>query len=100
MSAYILVQGVVTDPQGFAAYAQAVTALVAKMGGRYIVLGGDAEVLEGRWPHQSLVVHEWPSREQALNFWHSPEYQQAKTLRSGKGNFVVVIADGLVSPRS
>lgn len=95
MSAYILVQGVVTDPEGFSAYAQAVFELVSKMGGHYIVLGGNVETLEGDWPHQSLVVHEWPSREQALRFWYSPEYQKIKELRVGKGNFVVVIADGL-----
>lgn len=95
MTAYIVVQGTVTDPVGFAEYAREVSRLVDEMGGRYIVVGGDARVLEGEWQHGSLVVHEWPDRAAAQRFWDSPEYARIKKLREGRGRFVVVIADGV-----
>jgi len=98
MTAYILIQGTVKDPPGFAAYARAVSQLVAEMGGRYIVLGGNPEALEGHYPHRSLVVHEWPSREDALKFWHSRAYRKIRELRRGKGEFTVVLADGHMTP--
>jgi len=94
VTAYIVIQGTVTDPSGFAAYAQAVAQLVADMGGRYIVLGGNPQTLEGDYPHQSVVVHEWPSREHALEFWYSPAYAEIQKLRSGKGDFTVTLVDG------
>lgn len=95
MPAYIVVQGTVTDPQGFAAYAREVSRLVQRLGGRYLAMGSDIETLEGEWPHRSLIIHQWPSLEAARAFWHGPDYAQVRKLREGKGHFVVVLTDGL-----
>ena len=60
MSAYIIVEAIITKPQEFVAYAQAVPPIVAQYGGVYRVLGGEAESLEGDWGATRLVMHEWP----------------------------------------
>ena len=95
MSVYMVVKARITDPLRFAAYGQAVPPLVARHGGRYLVLGGPTLVLEGESPEVKTVVSEWPSREAALAFWHSPEYRAACELRAGTGEFSVVLVDGL-----
>lgn len=93
--AFMVVQARLSDPVRFAAYTRVVPALVARHGGRYRVLGGDTTTLEGTWPVVKTVISEWPSREAALAFWNSPEYQQAKALREGTGEFTVVLIDGV-----
>ncbi|MBF2755172.1 MAG: DUF1330 domain-containing protein [Gammaproteobacteria bacterium AqS3] len=94
MPAYIVVQGSVTDPVGFADYVRAVTPLVERMGGRYLAVGGRPSVVEGDWGYEALVVHEWPDRTAAERFWHSSEYAEVRKLRSGRGEFLVLIVDG------
>ena len=95
--AYLLVQGTVTDPEGFKAYNAALPPIYAKFGGRHVSLtpGARVEVLEGAVENRSIVVSKFPSKEAALAFWHSPEYTAAKALRAGKGTFLVMVLEGL-----
>ena len=65
MPAYMVVQATVTKPEQFAEYAQRMPALVEKHGGRYRVLGGEVETLEGDWGYQALVISEWSSMDEA-----------------------------------
>ena len=50
-------------------------------GGRWLVLDGEVEVLEGAWPG-SVVLVEFPDRETARKWYHSPEYQDILRLRT------------------
>ncbi len=95
--AYLLVQGRVTDREGFKAYSAALPPIYRKYRGEYIALvpAPLVEVVEGEPEHRSLVIARFPSREHARAFWNSPEYAQAKKLREGKGTFHVMILDGL-----
>ncbi|MDG2461810.1 MAG: DUF1330 domain-containing protein [Luminiphilus sp.] len=95
MTAYIIVEAVIHNPEQFGAYAQAVPGIVAEFGGEYLVLGGQQEPLEGEWGHTRLVMHRWPSAEQARAFWSSDAYAAAKPLREGTGEFRVMLVDGL-----
>jgi len=68
--------------------------MVERFGGRYVLMGGGTEVLEGAWSNGGgAVISEWPDRAAALRFWHSPEYVEAKKLRAGTGTFQVVLVD-------
>jgi uncharacterized protein (DUF1330 family) len=95
--AYLLVQGRVTDREGFKAYSAALPPIYRKYQGEYIALvpAPLVEVLEGDPENRSIVVARFPSREHARAFWNSPEYTEAKKLREGKGTFYVIILDGL-----
>jgi uncharacterized protein (DUF1330 family) len=95
--AYLLVQGTVTDREGFQAYNAALPPIYRKYGGEYLALvpAPRVEVLEGEPELRSVVVARFPSRAAAQAFWHSPEYTAAKTLRAGKGTFYVMLLDGL-----
>ena len=95
--AYLLVQGQVSDREGFQAYSAALPPIYRKYGGEYLALVPAAlvEVAEGAAENRSIVLARFPSREAARAFWDSPEYAEAKKLREGKGTFFVTILDGL-----
>lgn len=95
--AYLLVQGCVTDREGFKAYSAALPPIYRKYGGEYLALVPAAlvEVVEGETEDRSIVLARFPSRSAARAFWNSPEYAAAKRLREGKGSFFVTILEGL-----
>lgn len=95
MTVYMLVQAHITDRERFGEYAKTNAPLVAKFGGRYRVLGGAPELLEGDDLEQRWAISEWPDREAAHRFWNSPEYAQVRQLREGTGTFVVTLVDTL-----
>ncbi|MDX2142770.1 MAG: DUF1330 domain-containing protein [Rhodospirillaceae bacterium] len=78
-------------PDRGSAYAKAVAALVPKFGGRYLVRGGPAKVLEGEWlTRLRVVLTYFPSLQAATDFWFSDAYQKdTKPLRDGTGIYDV-----------
>lgn len=93
MTAYLIIEARITNPKKFAGYASAASALVTHHGGRYVVMRGEQEWLEGPADAVRTVVSEWPDRETALAFWNSDEYAQIKLLRAGTGDFRVRLVD-------
>ncbi|MEO6518323.1 MAG: DUF1330 domain-containing protein [Pseudoxanthomonas sp.] len=94
MPAYLIIEARITDPKRFGDYARQTPAVVALYGGRYVVMGGEQQSLEGDHAGSRTVVSVWPDRAAVLAFWHSPEYAAVKTLREGAGQFRVLLADG------
>lgn len=95
MSAYLIVQATITKPEQFAEYAKRMPALIEKHGGRYRVLGGDVETLEGDWDYRSLVISEWPSVQAIHDFWNSDDYAEMKKIREGALDATVLLAKGV-----
>ena len=95
MPAYLIIKARISDPAGFAAYARQVPALVWQCGGRYRVMGGEQQLLEGGGEGERMVVSEWPDRAAALAFWRSPQYVALKALRAGTGEFEVRLVEGV-----
>lgn len=91
MSAYCLFDVLeITDAGKMDAYRAAVLATVEKYGGRYIVIGGPFEVVEGHWRPTFPVMIEFPTPEAARRWYDSPEYAPLKALRHAatRGNAV------------
>ncbi len=95
MSAYLIVSFAVSDPERFAGYREAVPALIAKYGGRYLVRGGDVAALEGSFDGRKRVVLEFPSMEAIHEFWNSSDYAEVKKLRKGAAEFDVLAVPGV-----
>jgi uncharacterized protein (DUF1330 family) len=70
----------VVDAEGMKPYSANVDASFAPYGGRYIVRGGNVVPLEGT-PTKRLVMIEFPSMEQALAWYNSPQYAVLKPIR-------------------
>lgn len=95
MSAYVILDTEVTDPDAYARYRELATPALAAYGGKFLVRGGATEDLEGNWSPPRLVVIEFESVEQAKKWYHSDEYAEAKAVRlsASKGN--LILAEGI-----
>jgi uncharacterized protein (DUF1330 family) len=77
-------------------YLQRIDATLAPFGGRFIVHGGEVEVLEGAWPGH-LIVIEFPDRDQASAWYGSAAYQEIVALRTDNSDSDVIMVDGVDS---
>lgn len=95
MPAYMIVTASTKDRDKFiSGYGATAGALVEKFGGRYILRGPGAELLEGEFGDgASMVISEWPDKETAKKFWDSPEYAEAKKLRAGIADCQVLLIE-------
>ncbi len=94
MSAYVIVDIEVTNPEAYADYAKLAPPTVAAYGGKYLARGGRTETLEGDWAPKRLVILEFPSVEQAKQWLNSPEYSGAKQLRHKHAKSRMVVIEG------
>lgn len=83
----------VHDLDVYKTYIAANAAPFAKYGARFIVRGGDATCKEGTSRSRNVVI-EFPTYEDALACYDSPEYQAAKALRDPVSEGDLVIAAG------
>ena len=96
MSAFLIFNVVaVRDAEKFATYREHVPATIEAHGGRYLVRGGDFEVLEGSWAPTRLMIVEFPNVEQAKRWYDSEEYRPLKDLRMSAGDVEAVLVQGL-----
>ena len=94
MSAYIIAEVEVTDPETFEEYRKLVPPTIEAFGGRYMVRGGAIDSLEGDWQPTRLVVIEFDDAERA-KAWHGSElYAPAKALREASSNTRMIVVDG------
>jgi uncharacterized protein (DUF1330 family) len=95
MPAYMIVTAKIADREAFiSGYGAAAGALVEKFGGKYVLRGPGAELLEGGFGDgASMVISEWPNKETARRFWNSPEYAEARKLRDGIADCQVLLIE-------
>jgi len=95
MTAYVVAEIEILNPAGYKEYTTTVPATIAKYGGRFLVRGGTAEVLEGDWPERRRVIIEFPSLDAAKRWWNSPDYQKPKAMRRANSNGRLLLLDGV-----
>ncbi len=95
MSAYVIYQGEVTDPERYEEYKPEAAASILAAGGRYVVRAGEVEVLEGEPPSGRTVVLEFPTREAAVAWYRSAAYTEARKLREGAATARMYVIDGV-----
>ena len=83
----------ITDPAGYPQYIAANKAAFDKYGARFLVRGGQGEVFEGPAATR-LVVIEFETYQQALDCYHSPEYQAALKLRQAYSTAHFAVVEG------
>jgi uncharacterized protein (DUF1330 family) len=81
MAAYIHGDIEVIDSEAYEQYRREVPAVIAAYGGRYLVRGGEAELLEGEGQPKRQVILEFPDVERLKAFYDSPEYRTLRALR-------------------
>ena len=94
-SAYIIANVVVTDPVQYEEYKKWSTAAMQAHGVEVCVRGGKAEVLEGDWQPERVVVLKFPTFEAAKAFDASPEYGKARATRQGAAIMQMIVVEGV-----
>jgi len=96
MSAYFLFDNLkVNDPAALEEYKRRAAPLIAAYGGRYVVIGGEVELVEGSWRPTFPVMIEFPDIEHARRWYRSAEYRELKGLRLGAVESNGVLLAGL-----
>jgi uncharacterized protein (DUF1330 family) len=95
MPAYMISDVNIINAERYEEYRLAVRVAVDKFGGRYIVRGGSAKVLEGTWNPARIVIIEFSSMAEAEKFYVSPEFLKARQLRQNAAMVNMILTDGL-----
>ena len=93
MSAYMIIQAEITDPEKFPEYQKLAAPAVQKYNGK--ILGrGAPDSVEGQWDAPVVLIIEFESETVAKDFFNSPEYTAAREARANSANFVMSILPG------
>ncbi len=95
MSALVIVEIEVRDPETYERYKRLVPGSLEAYGGRFVARGGAIESLEGDWLPERIVVLEFPSLERARQWWESAEYREAKALRMRAARTRMIATEGV-----
>jgi uncharacterized protein (DUF1330 family) len=95
MPAYFILDLDVHNPAGMREYLERVPGTMTKYGGRYIVRGGQFEVVEGDWQPARVVMLEFPSMEQAKRWYGCEEYGEMKAARLKAAKTSMVLVEGV-----
>lgn len=95
MSAYVIVEVSINDPEEYEEYKKLTPATIAAYDGRFVVRGGQSTSLEGDWQPERIVILEFPSVERAKEWWNSEEYSQAKLIRQRTAQTKMIIVEGV-----
>jgi uncharacterized protein (DUF1330 family) len=100
MPAYWVARSKINDPVEYKKYTDLVPGIIAKFGGKVLARGGRYQMMEGPAKFQRFVVIEFPSFEQGVACFTSPEYDRAAAFRrNGAGEVETVIVEGGDSTR-
>jgi uncharacterized protein (DUF1330 family) len=94
MPAYILAEVEVTNPAGYESYRPLAGASVAQYGGKFVIRGGKAELVEGSRQPARIVVIEFADAAAAKRWYNSPEYQEALKIRLANSTGRVILVEG------
>ena len=96
MPGYVIADVTVTDPETYAGYRALTPGTIQAFDGRFLVRGGDHEVIAGAWTPGRLVLLEFESPARAAAWYDSPAYVEARAIRlsASTGNMVHLEGDG------
>lgn len=96
MTAYLIADTAISDPQAYEAYKAQVQPIAEAYGGRYVVRGGAITLSEAAlWTPTRIVIIEFPDRAAAEAFVGAPEYAPVKAIRNGAAASTLFIVDGV-----
>ncbi len=93
MGIYVILDIDVHNSEKYREYQRRVPAIIQKYGGRYLVRGGNITIL-GEWKPERIVILEFPSFDNLLEFVNSPEYQPVKRIREEAATSRMIAVEG------
>ena len=98
MAAYVISEVEPRDRAAMETYRALAAQSIAQYGGRYIVRGGAAELVEGGPSLKTLVIVEFPSMTRAREWYASAEYAEALKVRQTALERRLVFVEGVARP--
>ena len=98
MSAYVIVEFTVKDPDVYRDQYSALAGRTAKEHGGEVLAAGKWEVLHADGSLTSGALVRFTDHESALRWYHSPEYQELLDIRSVAMEARFRLLDGLPTP--
>lgn len=96
MSAYVLLDIRVSNPEAYEGYKALADPLVERFGGTFLARGGELDIREtDLWSPTRLVLVEFPDMDSARAFLDSDEYAPVAALRHANADCTAVIVDGV-----
>ena len=95
MSAFLIVDTKINNPEAYETYKQLAKPIAEKYGGVYRVRGGAIDLRESElWSPTRIVVIEFPDAASARAFVDSDEYAPVKPLRQDNADCTLFIVEG------
>ena len=91
---YIIGHVTIHDPDAYQVYGTKNNEIFPKYGGKFLVRGGQADVLEGALPPRHVIV-EFPSYADALACYNSAEYQENMQIRRVNSDGAIMVVEGV-----
>jgi uncharacterized protein (DUF1330 family) len=95
--AYVVFTEDVHDPEKMKSYSRLAIPTLAQGGATVLVASDQPDVLEGAWPGKRTVILEFESVDAARDWYTSPDYQAAASLRQAAAHCSGVILPGVGS---
>jgi uncharacterized protein (DUF1330 family) len=97
MAAYVISEVEVRDEKAIERYRALAAPSIAQYGGRYLVRGGAAELVEGGPRPKTLIIVEFPSMARAREWYASSEYGEALKVRRTALERRLIFVEGVPS---
>ena len=98
MKAYLIVDLTVEDPDRYQEYVKQAPAFVARHGGKYLVRGGEVDVVEGDWTPTRVVVLEFPDKAHLDGLVNDARYQEVANIRRAATVTQMIAVEGCEPP--
>ena len=96
MSAYMIAQIEIDDPEEYAKYLAGFMPIFEKYGGELLVSSSaDTEVIEGEWALARTVVMKFPGKQEAQAWYNDPDYKALARHRANAARANLVLVDGV-----
>lgn len=95
MTAFILVDTRIENPEAYEEYKKLARPIAEKFGGVYRARGGNMDIVESNlWSPTRLVLVEFPDMASANAFLESDEYAPVKQMRQNNAQCTLVVFEG------
>ena len=95
MAHYLIAQIDIKDQEKYAKYEAGFMDIFLTYKGKILSVEENEHLLEGQWPFTRTVLIEFPSKEDALDWYNSKEYQVLVQHRLAASTANIVIVSGL-----
>lgn len=95
MSAFVVVDTKINNPEKYEEYKKLAKPIAEKYGGVYRARGGAMDIREtDLWTPTRIVIVEFPDMKSARAFLDSPEYAPVKSMRTSNAECTLFILEG------